>query len=83
MLSLFSTINLVYVLEINIFGRDGNIQIGIISSKDINTQYLCKIYFRALGQYLMQFDALEKKITRIQITAFKNFDKWTPVYKDC
>ena len=61
MMSLFSTINLVYVLEINISGRDGIIQIWIISSKDINIQYLCKIYCRELGQYLMQFDALEKK----------------------
>ena len=49
------------ILEINIFGRDGIIQIWIISSKDINTQCLCKIYCRELGQYLIQFDALEKK----------------------
>ena len=61
MLSLFSTINLAYALEINIFRRDRIIQIWIISSKDINIQYLCKIYCRELGQYLMQFDALEKK----------------------
>ena len=66
MLSLFSTINLVYVLEINIFGRDGIIQISIIqiwifSSKDIIIQYLCKIDCRELGPYLMQFDVLEKK----------------------
>ena len=82
MLSLFSTANLVYVLEI-IFGRDGNIQMWIISSKDINIQYLCKIYCRELGQYLMQFDALEKSVMRLQITAFKNCNKWTPVCKDC
>ena len=65
-----------------IFGRDANIQIWIISSKDINIQYLCKIYCRELGQYLMQFDALEKSVMRLQITAFKNCNKWTPVYKD-
>ena len=61
MLSIFSTINLVYVLEINIFGRDGIIRIWIISSKDVNIKYLCKIYCRELGKYLLQFDALEKK----------------------
>ena len=63
------TMNLVYVwrlifliyMEINIFGRDRIIQIWIISSKDINTQCLCKIYCRELGQCLMQFDAFEKK----------------------
>ena len=29
--------------------------------KDINIQCLCKIYCKELEQYLMQFDALEKK----------------------
>ena len=48
-------------MEIHIFGRDGIIQIWVIRSKDINIQCLRKIYFRELGQYLMQFDALEKK----------------------
>ena len=37
------------------------IQIWINSSKDINTQRLCKIYRRELRQYLTQFDPLEKK----------------------
>ena len=100
-LFLFSTINLVYVLEINIFPRDGIIQIWIISSKDINylrqlnpihkkgpksfffnIQCFCKLYYGELGQYLSQFDALEKSVTRLQITTFKNCNKWTPVYKD-
>ena len=81
MLSLFSTINLVYVLEINIFGRDGIIQIWIISSKDINIQCLCKIYCRELGQYLMQFDALEKKCNVTTNYSFKNCNKWTPYTK--
>ena len=49
------------ILEVNIFGRDGIIQIWIISSKDINTQCLCKICCKELGHYLMQLDALEKK----------------------
>ena len=49
------------ILEINIFGRNGIIQIEKICSKDINTQCLWKIYCRELGQYLMQFDAIEKK----------------------
>ena len=61
MLSLFPTINLVYVPEINNFGKDRIIQIWIISFKDINIQCLCKIYCGGLGQYLMQFDALEKE----------------------
>ena len=39
------------------------IQIWIISSKDISRQYLCKVYCRELGQYLMLFDALEKIVT--------------------
>ena len=82
MLSLFSTVNLVYVPEINIFGKDGIIQIWIISFKDINIQCLCKIHCRELGQYLMQFDALEKSVMRLQITAFKNCNKWTPLYTD-
>ena len=53
------TINFVYVLEINIFGEDESIQIWIISSKDINIQYLCKIYCRELEQYRMNCDGLE------------------------
>ena len=36
-------------------------QIQIISSKDINLQFLCKVYCRELGQHLTQLDALEKK----------------------
>ena len=55
------------ILEINIFGGDGIIQISMISSKDNNTQCLCKIYCSELGQYLMQFDALEKSVIRLQI----------------
>ena len=51
-------------MEINIFGREGIIQIWIIPSKDINIQSLCKIYCGELGQYLMQFDALEKKCSK-------------------
>ena len=56
------------------------IEIWIISSQDNNLQYLCKVYCRELWQYLMQFDALEKSVMRLQITAFKNCNKWT-VYK--
>ena len=36
-------------------------QIQIISSKDINLQFLCKVHCRELVQYLTQLDALEKK----------------------
>ena len=31
----------------------------------------------------MHFDVLEKSVVRLQITGFKNCNKWTPVYKDC
>ena len=65
----------IYVLEINIFKRD-------YSDLNINLQYICKIYCREQGQYLMQFDALEKGVMGLQIRALKNFNKWTPVYKD-
>ena len=52
MLFLSSTINLVYVLEI---------QIWMIWSKDINLRYFCKVYCKELEQYMMRFDAFEKK----------------------
>ena len=61
-------------MEINVFERDGIIQIWIISSKEINTQCLWKIYCRELGQYLMQFDALEKKFM-FWINAHTPFEK--------
>ena len=47
------------------------IQIWIISSKDINLQYLCKVYRREMEQYLMQFDALKKSVMELQIRTFK------------
>ena len=31
----------------------------------------------------MQFDALKKIAMGLKISAFKNCNKWTPVYKDC
>ena len=59
------------------------IQFGIISSKNINLQYLGKVYCRELRHYLVHIDALEKKyIMRSQIPAFKNCNKLTPGYKD-
>ena len=30
----------------------------------------------------MELDALEKIVMGLQIRAFKNWNKWTPVYKD-
>ena len=59
------------ILEINIFGRDGIMQIWIISSKDIDTQCLCKIYCRELGQDLMQFGALEKSAMSYKLQHLK------------
>ena len=45
-------------------------------------QYLRKVYYKELEQYLMQFDALEKSVEILQIRVFKNCNKWSPVYKD-
>ena len=82
MLSLFSTINLISVLETNILGRTYSNLNNIF--KDFNIQYLCEVYCNELEQYLMQFDAIEKKCNTsgLQIWAFKNCNKWTLVYKD-
>ena len=44
--SQFSTINLAQVLEINIFGRDYSNLNNPIPSKDINLQYISKVYCR-------------------------------------
>ena len=55
----------------------------IYEAKDINYQYLCKVYCRARGQYLIQFDAIEKSVMGLQIRSFKNCNKWTPVDKHC
>ena len=57
------------------------IQIWIISSKDINLQYLCKTFCRELEQYWCSSMHLKKSVMRAQITVFKNCNKWTPVYK--
>ena len=43
------------------------IQIRIISSKDYNLQYMCQVYCRKQGQYLIQFDALEKSVHGLQV----------------
>ena len=53
-LSQFSTINLAKALDINIFGRDYSNSNNPIPSKDINLQYICKVYCREQGQHLMQ-----------------------------
>ena len=30
----------------------------------------------------MQFDAIEKRCNGLKVRTSKNFNKWTPVYKD-
>ena len=45
-LSQFSTINLAQALDINIFERDYSNLNNPIPSKDINLQYIYKVYFR-------------------------------------
>ena len=59
------------IRTINIFERDGIIQICINSSSDINIQCLCKIFYRELGQYLLQFDALEKRVRENKLQHLK------------
>ena len=66
-LSQFSTINLAQVLDINIFGRDYSNLNNPIPSKDINLQYICKIYCGVQGQHLMQ----QKKKDSFGTTFFK------------
>ena len=53
-LSQFSTINLAPALDINIFERDYSNLNNPIPSKDINLQYIYKVYCREQGQHLMQ-----------------------------
>ena len=53
MLTLFSTINLAFLLETNIFGRD-----------------------------YLNLRHMKKGVMVMQVSAFKNFDKQTPAYKD-
>ena len=53
-LSQFSAITLAQALDINIFRRDYSNLNNPIPSKDINLQYICKVYCREEGQYLMQ-----------------------------
>ena len=53
-LSQCSTINLAQVLSINILGRDYSNLNTPIPSKDINLQYIYKVYCRESGQHLMQ-----------------------------
>ena len=53
-LSQFSTINLAQVLDINIFGRYYSNLNNTIPSKDIDLQYIWKVYCREQEQNLMQ-----------------------------
>ena len=53
-LSQFSTINLAQALDINIFERDYSNLNNPIPSKDINLQYIYKVYCREQGQHLVQ-----------------------------
>ena len=68
------------ILDINIFGKNGIIQIWIIFSKDINTQCLCKIV-KNWDNIWCSLMHLYKSIMRLQIPTFKNCNKWIPVYK--
>ena len=53
------------------------IQIWITSSKDFKLQYICKVYCREEGQYLIQFDAIEKSVMGLKVGALENCNKWT------
>ena len=67
-LSQCSTINLAQVLSINIFGRDYSNLNTPIPSKDINLQYIYKVYCRESGQHLMQ----QKRRTLLALHFFQN-----------
>ena len=64
-LSLFSSINLAYVLEINIFGRDYSNLNNLFQRYYL--QYINKVYCRQQGQNLMQ-----QKKDSFGITFYKN-----------
>ena len=64
------------ILEINIFGRDGIIPKILIPGA--YTRFIVENWDN-ISCSLMH---LNKSVIRLQITAFKNCDKWTPVYKD-
>ena len=66
-LSQFSTINLAQALDINIFERDYSNLNNPIPSKDINLQYIYKVYCREQGQHLMQ----QKRRTLLALHFFK------------
>ena len=59
-LSQFSSRNIEQVRDINIFGRDYSNLNNPISSKDINLQYIYKVYCREKRQHLMQQKSLKK-----------------------
>ena len=66
-LSQFSAINPAGVLDINTFGRDHSNLKNPIPSKDVNLQYICTVYIREQGQYLMQ----QKRRTHLALHFFK------------
>ena len=66
-LSQFSTINLAQALGINIFGRDYSNLNNPIPSKDINLQYIYKVYCREQEQHLVQ----QKRRTLLALHLFK------------
>ena len=70
------------ILEINIVGRDGIIQIWIISSKDINTSACARFIVENWDNIWCSLMHLKKNVMGLQIAAFKNCTKWTSVYKD-
>ena len=69
--SLFSTINLGYVLKINI-------QIWIISSKYINLQWYAKFTTENRDDIWCNLMHLKKGLMGFQVRAFKNCNKWAP-----
>ena len=69
--SLFSTINLGYVLKISI-------QIWIISSKDINLQWYAKFTAENRDDIWCNLMHLKKGLMGLQVRAFKNCNKWAP-----
>ena len=69
--SQFSTINLAQVLDINIFGRDYSNFNNLIPSKDVNLQYIYKVYCREKRQHLVQ-----QKRTLLALHFLKKYPTW-------
>ena len=75
-----------YVLEINIFGRGySSLNLFDYSNYSLPKIIISKTCARFIVENLDNIGCslmhLKKSVMRLQITAFKSCNKWTPVYK--